>query len=104
MVIQRNKYIEALISKRWNGKVNVCILDQIRLEISPRNKLKVLYAAKLPTKELATIITSFLPIGFAPQRSFAAFLRFVVFCNDKQHCNDYQYRSHMFTPYLIIVL
>ena len=44
MVIQRNKYIEALISKRWNGKVgkvNVCILDQIRLEISPRNKLKV---------------------------------------------------------------
>ena len=58
----------------------------------------------LPTKELSTIITSFLPIGFAPQRSFVAFLFFVVFCNDKQHCNDYQYRSHMFTPYLIIVL
>ncbi|MDY3855670.1 MAG: AAA family ATPase, partial [Bacteroidaceae bacterium] len=23
MVIQRNKYIEALISKRWNGKVKI---------------------------------------------------------------------------------
>lgn len=33
----------------------------------------------LPTKELATIITSFLPIGFAPQRSFAAFLFLLCF-------------------------
>jgi len=45
------------------------------------------YKLTLPTKELSPIITNFLPIGFAPQRSFVAFLRFVVFCNNKQHCN-----------------
>jgi hypothetical protein len=79
-------------------------LARNKLEKTPRNKPKVYFDAQLPTKELATIITSFLPIGFAPQRSFVTFLRFVVFCNDKQHYNDYQYRSHMFTPYLLIVL
>ena len=47
-------------------------LARNKLEKSPRNKPKVYFDAQLPTKELATIITSFLPIGFSPQRSFMA--------------------------------